>query len=1353
MTMVRPNACFCVLLALVVLCLARSVANAKRTWKPLKRETYLKNGVWTVPLHVTEPSGVDRENWPVTSGIPIPRGALRSIEQLELLGPDGKERDLQARATAHWPDGSIKWVLLDFQTTVKAKQTAVCQLAFPRKQPREAQEGVRASAEGAAFNSGAVRLRVRNGQFAFLSADVMGLAGPVAEKGDASVELGDVAGKSLGTFLASRSAPVKWEVEEPGPLRVVFKTTGWHALGERKTIPYHLRVEAYRGHRFVRVYHTFIVSEDPNKTTIREMGLRLPLALDTQKLRCTVGTPEPTEFSLGKGGKSAYLLHSDWDRFVVSKPDGSREQCDGAARWVDLSDGEKGVTVCVRDMERMFPKELEISADPPAITNYVWPKHLGKALDMRHQLVNPSPDMLEFQKNYPRLFRLSEHGGMKPAQAIKRYSVETGRCAMGLAVTHECLYYFHEGGCREAKSAEMARAFNRRLIAYVTPQWYCGSEAFGKIHPHDAQNFPLAEEHLSRTIDWAIRHQNEWSHWYGMLNYGDTQTRRDLVKGQWGRFCGRFGWLNTEVEAHHCAFIQYVRTGKREYYDFAEAMSRHHMDVDTISWHVNKAFVGMSHRHDIDHWGGSLGASHGWLNGYMDHYYLSGYQRAFEVSRDLKGEYFLGEPLRSCLTGNAQREAVDGWWGLMRLWEATGEERYKKACDDVAKVYLKLQRSDGLWDRLHMGYMCQTTPTWYWISGSQDCATIMLNLERIMGGVLANALGNPAPYYAYQYWLSKDVKYLIRGYREMYGTGPKLGLLKKYTEPLGPESFVNARIVVLGGLPYFMAALYDAGVKGVDLDRYLPKPDEEERIKPLEGCDFVPLDLSGVVNRDPFREPFPLRMEAKLPANRAKFVKRFRPLKPGEIGLQFGGDRDPLAPGYHRITRWTLWPATPDAPVLSDNFYGLPFGAVATLGGVPFRLADPGRNQGRGVLILDKAQHVSIPVDMVARRVHFLGHVHRYADFRALDDLADFDVARYIIHYSDGTTDEIPLKNLTHFENLIGLPAAREVRLARPGRYYGLGSLLSHGSWLSHVNLFTFSPKPKTVDRIEFVDSGRGCNPALLAVTVEREKTQAPEAEAEPIRFLFGAQAQGVSGAARYKPGGMGWVSGDGLKDALNAVALSGDNTFRANVEPGTYSVTLKMAASGTPNMGLNLMLQGERRLFHALMPKGSPQEFTFDTRIPDGVLDVGFSRSGFNRLDKRPAMVVQEITLRPLPPAPKRPAAPAAPTPKLSYGWDNYGRLSPSRLYLGLVSPFLQRQQFRVALPNGRYAIELMMTAHFAIHNLYVDVTVEDKKVLDSQFMRTPKVYKFETEVTDGVLDMTIPWSYGRCEHLSEAT
>ena len=82
-----------------------------------------------VPITLTEASGIARTGEPFTIGIPFAQGELRHINNLTLTQEDAgelpPELPLQAQITATWPDGSIKWALLDFRSDVpgaRAKQ-------------------------------------------------------------------------------------------------------------------------------------------------------------------------------------------------------------------------------------------------------------------------------------------------------------------------------------------------------------------------------------------------------------------------------------------------------------------------------------------------------------------------------------------------------------------------------------------------------------------------------------------------------------------------------------------------------------------------------------------------------------------------------------------------------------------------------------------------------------------------------------------------------------------------------------------------------------------------------------------------------------------------------------------------------------------------------------------------------------------------------------------------------------------------------------------------------------------------------------------------------------------------------
>lgn len=81
------------------------------------RESPPGSPVLIVPIrfHASEPFPRRRE--PVTCGLPWPRGAVRSASQLRLVGPGGRFETVQTRVLDRWPDGSIRWCLIDFMAT------------------------------------------------------------------------------------------------------------------------------------------------------------------------------------------------------------------------------------------------------------------------------------------------------------------------------------------------------------------------------------------------------------------------------------------------------------------------------------------------------------------------------------------------------------------------------------------------------------------------------------------------------------------------------------------------------------------------------------------------------------------------------------------------------------------------------------------------------------------------------------------------------------------------------------------------------------------------------------------------------------------------------------------------------------------------------------------------------------------------------------------------------------------------------------------------------------------------------------------------------------------------------------
>ena len=94
-----------------------------------------------IRLTVTARDGQERSDWPLTRGVPLPEGAVGAAGELTLAGPDGAV-PVQLRPLARWPDGSLKWVLADFQARVDGGGTSVYHLQAGAPAAVSAEEAV-----------------------------------------------------------------------------------------------------------------------------------------------------------------------------------------------------------------------------------------------------------------------------------------------------------------------------------------------------------------------------------------------------------------------------------------------------------------------------------------------------------------------------------------------------------------------------------------------------------------------------------------------------------------------------------------------------------------------------------------------------------------------------------------------------------------------------------------------------------------------------------------------------------------------------------------------------------------------------------------------------------------------------------------------------------------------------------------------------------------------------------------------------------------------------------------------------------------------------------------------------------
>lgn len=660
----------------------------------------------TIPLILQNAADAPRANWPVTAGVPLAQGALHDEELARLRDENRRELPIQTRALSRWEDGSIQWLLLDFQANIA-----------PRKTVRYALETGAASAAKVAaplqisqtderifVDTGALRFAISKKRMGLLASVQIKTArdgktawremiAPQSDDLFASLEhtapgapqeenwLRGAAGGARDVYRAALDTKFSARIEESGPLRATIRLDAWHqnAAG-KKFAPLTLRVSAFAGSDTLKILHTFVFSGDPKTDFIRSLGWSLPLAgknfhatFGAQNAPPNLAAPREGFLSLTEIGldKFYHNIPVTEDRRVGwslqsaaqagSTPD-LKAQGKDAPGWLATGSDNGGVAVAVRDFQHQAPKEIRVGGDGK-LTLFFWPESGDKVLDFRRRY-----DYIDNEVHYD--LSLWEYGGL------------------GVGKTHE--FWLQFGG--DARDAEnLHRNIDEPLYAMPDPQAVSDSEVFGKVAPRDPKKFPRLEAWQDFGLAW-IRANQKAFRWDGLIDYGDNlyigygvdTHRTKVLPNAWGSR-GYVGWQNEDGGLCHALFLAALRSGDRTVMKQAELLTRHVMDVDVCHYcPPEPRHVGGGHRHDQQHWGNGVRGYGTGTHGAIDFYLLFGDRRAYDVA--LETANFHLDP-----TG----EDEDMIGGLWRAWQISGEEKYRDGALKALQTELSPQTKDA----------------------------------------------------------------------------------------------------------------------------------------------------------------------------------------------------------------------------------------------------------------------------------------------------------------------------------------------------------------------------------------------------------------------------------------------------------------------------------------------------------------------------------------------------------------------------------------------------------------------------------------------------------------------------------
>ncbi|MFO8079248.1 MAG: hypothetical protein R6V07_02975 [Armatimonadota bacterium] len=623
----------------------------------------------SVAVNLLEEAGVTRSDELMSFGMPFEQGAIFDPAMIRVLDAAGAELPTQATVTSWWPDGSIRWALVETLVDIEADASVDVAVEFGSEVRRAAvTDPVTVSEQDGELvvSSGALQATISRERFTILD-EVL-----IDGEAIASLPEGIVVVREGGTvYRLSGGAPEDVRVEKEGPLATTVRIEGPYVSEDgEEYLRAIVRLTFVAGSPKVHVAATHI--DDYLETEFTDIeSLTMPIMLAD-------GGGEATFLVPGDDGGEAAVEAAGPDGRLMQKHDAllsfAGEEMAGARASGVMDyrgDDGAGVTVAVENFWEEYPKALSASADAALIE--ILPPLAGE----------------DFYEDLP------EHVRFPFVEQHYRFK-------WGMSKTTRMSLSFHdESGPDLAQLAGMTRV---PVVPVVPAEYYAETGALGELAPPREGVFEAWDALVAERFEQHLQ-LKESQREYGFFNWGDWWGERGT------------NWGNNEYDLPHGLFMQYARTGDRDYFRLALAGARHMADVDCVHAHPDPLHVGAMQLHSVGHtgewsqhlarpgWSYAYGYhttaanGHTWADGLMDGWYLTGDARVMEAGIGL-GEHvaYAMAPTFEKL-GTHERSAGWSLAAIMAIYRATGDPVYLRAAEEIVEVALSEQdiEDTGAW--------------------------------------------------------------------------------------------------------------------------------------------------------------------------------------------------------------------------------------------------------------------------------------------------------------------------------------------------------------------------------------------------------------------------------------------------------------------------------------------------------------------------------------------------------------------------------------------------------------------------------------------------------------------------------
>ena len=501
-----------------------------------------------VELRAYEPANVDRRRFPLTVGVPFAPGALSADDPIAIENIDGGLRPVQKRVMESHGDGSVRWLLVDYQADMKPLRFNVHKLHVGRDAPPpESGNRIETRHEDdlLVIENGVLELQVDRSRCRPLVRVKRG-GGIVSEGG---LDFRITSDKGID-FHALNDDEATFAFEEQGPLRTSMTWKGAHKDTDGNGhFDFEVRLTVYAGLPFVRVDHILTNRLDDPVTHLKQLVARLPYQVSGERQYAAAGlfwqytmhpSEDPLRLEIYEAGDYR-VLGSDGSIIKDKRPRGSF--AGNSMGWVDVSTNDQGVMLAGKAFWQNYPKAIEAGED--AIDCYLIPDR-GAGFDV------------------PR----------------------------GMAKMHTFYPCFHRGRSEDLDPCHLAANMHRWPQPAAPAQYYEDAGAFWDYFSYYPDKYPRLEVAIREFFEPDPHNKMVTppvSRAFGLKHYGDFVQLKSEEKGhapgQWGvgpdPDAPDTYYHNNEYDTQHVLAMMFLRTGEITKWWTAEAHAQHAMDVDT----------------------------------------------------------------------------------------------------------------------------------------------------------------------------------------------------------------------------------------------------------------------------------------------------------------------------------------------------------------------------------------------------------------------------------------------------------------------------------------------------------------------------------------------------------------------------------------------------------------------------------------------------------------------------------------------------------------------------------------------------------------------------------------------------